>query len=122
MNVNSTNKCLFKVYARGIALCVEPFQVLTTGTRQQCLSCILEILVNFRLVLAPFLCVFIAEFKFSLFTVYVIKYYFVAYLCVTPNRRYIYGSCYKTLVCNCVNDWPYRVLFRVYQLLWGRHF
>ena len=30
--------------------------------------------------------------------------YLMAYLCGTPNRCYVYGSCSKTLVCNCAND------------------
>ena len=41
---------------------------------------------------------------FSLFIVKVIKCSFMAYLCRTTSRRYIYGSFCKTLVCNCSND------------------
>ena len=36
---------------------------------------------------------FIVKFKYSLFIVSVLKCYLMVYLCGTPNRRYICGSC-----------------------------
>ena len=65
-------------------------------------------------VFALFLGAFIVDFEYSLFIVNAIKCYLMAYLCGTPNRRYIYGSC-KTLVCNCANDQPYRVFISCYN-------
>ena len=40
-----------------------------------------------------------------------------AYLCGAPNRRYIYGSCCKTLVSNCANGQPYGVFYEDICLL-----
>ena len=44
-------------------------------------------------VLALFLGAFIVDFEYSLFIVNVIKCCLMVYLCGTPNRRYLYGSC-----------------------------
>ena len=49
---------------------------------------------------------FIVAYEYPLFE-NVIKCYLLACLCETPNRRYIYESCGKTLVFNCANDQPY---------------
>ena len=72
---------------------------LTTGIPQQCISCRFEVLVNFGKVFALFLGAFIVDFEYSFFILNVRKCYLVAYLCGTPNRRYIRGSCCQTLVC-----------------------
>ena len=71
---------------------------LTTGIPQQCLSCRFEVLVNFGQVFSLFLGAFIVYFEYSLFIANVIKYYLMAYLCGTTNRRCFHGSCCKTLV------------------------
>ena len=76
---------------------------LITGISQQCLLCCFEVLVNFGQVFAPFLGAFIVAFEHSWFIVNVIKCYLMAYLCGTPNRRYVYESFCKTLACNCAN-------------------
>ena len=75
---------------------------LTTGIPQ--LPCHFEVLVNLEQVFVLFLDAFIADFEYSLFIVNVIKCHLMAYICGTPNKHYIYGSCYKRLVCNCAND------------------
>ena len=78
---------------------------LTTGIPQQFLSCCLDVLVNFGQIFALFLGAFIVDLEYYLFIVNVINCYLMTYLCGTPKRRYIYGSCCcKTLVSNCAND------------------
>ena len=77
---------------------------LTTEIPQQCLLCCFKILVNIGQGFALFLGGFIVAFEYCLFIVNVIKCYLMAYLFRTPNKRYIYGSCCKMLVCNCANN------------------
>ena len=73
---------------------------LTTGIPQQCLTCRLDVLVNFGQIFALFLVLLwltldiICYFVCSLMT----------YLCGKPKRFYIYGSSCKTLVSNSAND------------------
>ena len=67
---------------------------LTTGIPQQCLSCRLNVLVNFGQIFALFLGTFIVDFENYLFIVNVSLWH----LCGKPKRDYIYGSICKTLV------------------------
>ena len=71
---------------------------------QQCLSYRFEVLVKLGQVFALTLCAFIVDFRHSLFTVNVVKFYVMAYICGTPNSRCNYESYRKTLACNCAND------------------
>ena len=66
---------------------------LTTGIQQQFLLCRLDVLLNFRQTFALFLGTFIVDPEYYLFILNVIKCYPMTYLCGTPKRRYIYGSC-----------------------------
>ena len=100
------------IYQKHCITCETCLNLSTNGIPpQQCLSCRFWVLVNFGEVFALFLCAFIVYSEYSLFIVNGIKCYIMAYLYGTPNRRYIYGSCCKTLVCNCANDYPYGVFF-----------
>ena len=87
---------------------------LITVIPRQLLSCCCEVLVNFEEVFALFLGAFIADFEHPLFFVNVIKCYLMTYLCGSRNRRYIYGSCCKTLVCKWLA--PCGVLNRYFSL------
>ena len=95
---------LYKVYTRKYCIGCGTCPNLATGIPQQFPSCRFGVLVNFGQVFALFFGAFIVDFDYSLFIVNVIKCYLMAYLCGTPNRRYIYQSCCKTLVWNCAND------------------
>ena len=66
---------------------------LTTGIQQQFLLCRLDVLLNFRQTFTLFLGTFIVDSEYYLFILNVIKCYPMTYLCGTPKRRYIYGSC-----------------------------
>ena len=77
---------------------------LTTRIPQQCVSCRLDVLVNFGQISDLFLGAFIVDFEYYLFIVNVIKCYLMTCFCGTPKSCYIYGSSCKTLVCNCAND------------------
>ena len=59
---------------------------------QQCLSCQLDVLVNFRQIVALSFGAFIVDFKYYFFIVNVIKCYLMTYLCGKPKSHYIYGS------------------------------
>ena len=50
-------------------LCTQKSVCLTTGIPQQCLSCRLDVLVNFLQIIAPFLGAFIVDFEYYLFIV-----------------------------------------------------
>ena len=93
---------LYKVYTRRYCIGCGPVQIWQQEYHNN-FRCF-EVLVNFGQVFALFFGAFIVDFDYSLFIVNVIKCYLMAYLCGTPNRRYLYQSCCKTLAWNCAND------------------
>ena len=93
LNVYSAHKCLFKVYTRSIALGVGPVQFWQQGYHNN----VCHVVLRFWLTLGRSL-------HYFLFLLLLNLNILCSILCGTPNRCYIYGSCCKTLVCNCAND------------------
>ena len=89
---------IYKKYSLGCGTCLN----LTSGDNNAW-HADLMFLVNFGQVSALFLGALIVDsfVEYFLFIVNVVKCYLIAYLRETPNRRYIYGSCCKTLACTC---------------------
>ena len=96
INVNSSNKCLFKLYTRSITLGVGPVQIWQQGYHNKVCHVVLRFYLTLGKSLYYFL-VLIVDFEYSLFVVNVNKCYLMVCLCRTPNRRYVFGSCCKTL-------------------------
>ena len=92
---------------RIIVIGVGPVQIWQQGYHNN----VFHVVRGFGQVFALFLGGFIVDFEYSLFIVNVIKGYFMTCLCRKPSRRYIHGSCCKTLVCKGVSDKPYGVFF-----------
>ena len=109
MNVNFAHNCLFKVYTSSIALCMGPVQISYGYNNNFC-----HVVLRLWLTLGRFLHYFLV---LSLLTLNILNLLWMSlnatlwFLCGTPNRRYIYGSCCKALVYNCANDQPCGVFY-----------
>ena len=79
-------KEVYKKYCNWCGTCPD----LAARMPKQCLSCRLEVLVNFEEVCAQSFGAFIVDFEYFLFVVNVLN----------------FSSFCKTLVCNCANDKP----------------
>ena len=87
MRAKTAYKCLLKVYTRSIVLGVWPIQIWQEVNHSNVCRAILMFWLTLGRFFSLFLGTFTVGFEYSWFIVNVIKFYFMAYLCETSNRR-----------------------------------